>query len=264
MRFRTSGIVATLLGVCLCAVILGQTDRRSPDLTEVASRIVQQTNRFRREQGLPPLQPSDKLRQTAQYFADYMAATDEYGHEADGHTAAERAEDHGYDFCLVLENIAYQYHSSGFTARELSHDFTQNWQESAGHRKNMLDRDVVETGVAVAQNQDTQYYYAVQMFGRPKSAQIEFTVSNRSPDEIQYEVDAVEYSLQSRFSRTHYVCRQSELQFRLSDDEDEEPTPFTPETGDNFEVRQEAGKLTVGRDESSEATADRKSNAELR
>jgi uncharacterized protein YkwD len=57
---------------------------------------------------------------TAQYFADYMARTDEYGHHADGRSPMERARRQGYAPCIVSENIAYRYTSDpeGFTAEE--------------------------------------------------------------------------------------------------------------------------------------------------
>ena len=44
----------------------------------------------------------------------------------------------------------------------------------------MLDADATETGISVARSEHTGYYYAVQMFGRPKSDAIEFQISNRS------------------------------------------------------------------------------------
>jgi uncharacterized protein YkwD len=247
MKFLVSGAVVALLVVTLPNAGLGQTQVERPDLEEVAQRIVRQTNRFRRQQEVAPLPISDQLRETAQYFADYMADTDEYGHEADGQTAAERAENHGYDYCLILENIAYQYHSSGFTARELSTDFTQSWEHSPGHRKNMLDPDVVETGVAVAHSQHSDRYYAVQMFGRPKSLQIAFEITNHSPDDIEYELDGSEFSLSPRFSRTHYVCRPLELTLILPSDAGKQRESFIPGSGDQFVIRQKSGELIINR-----------------
>jgi uncharacterized protein YkwD len=247
MKFLVSGAVIALLVATLQNAGLGQTQVERPDLEEVTQRIVRQTNRFRRQQGVTPLPISDQLRETARYFADYMADTDEYGHKADGQTAAERAENHGYDYCLILENIAYQYHSSGFTARELSGDFTQSWEHSPGHRKNMLDPDVVETGVAVAHSQHSDRYYAVQMFGRPKSLQIAFEISNRSPSDIEYKLDGTEFSLSPRYSRTHYVCRPPELTLILPSDDGQQRESFTPDSGDQFVIRQAAGELIASR-----------------
>ena len=86
---------------------------------------------------------------TAQAFADYMARTDRYGHTADGNQPSDRAKARGYDYCIVLENIAYAFNSEGFTGEKLAGQFVTGWQNSPGHRRNMLDPDVTETGVAV-------------------------------------------------------------------------------------------------------------------
>ena len=44
----------------------------------------------------------------------------------------------------------------------------EGWERSAAHRKNMLDRDATEIGVAVAHSPRTGRYYGVQVFGRPR------------------------------------------------------------------------------------------------
>lgn len=44
---------------------------------------------------LSPVDPNPKLTQTAQYFANYMARTNKYGHTADGSRPGERARKHG-------------------------------------------------------------------------------------------------------------------------------------------------------------------------
>jgi len=73
--------------------------------------------------------------------------------------------------------------------------FFEGWKHSPGHRKNMLDPDVTETGVAVAQSEDTHYFYAVQIFGRPKSMSIAFQLTNESDKTIQYEIAGQTFSL---------------------------------------------------------------------
>jgi uncharacterized protein YkwD len=119
-----------------------------------------------------------ELNKAAEYFAQYMATHDKYGHTADDNRPADRAKKFGYRYCIVLENIAYQFSSIGYTTQELGEKFFAGWKTSPGHRKNMLDPAVAQTGVAVAQSQDSGYYYAVQMFGRPKSKSIEFSLFN--------------------------------------------------------------------------------------
>src|SRR5262245_18563089 len=78
------------------------------DLAEASRLIVKQTNAVRAEQELPPLVENDSLRKAAEYFADFMADTDKYGHTADDKQPRDRAKEHGYEPCKVAENIARQ------------------------------------------------------------------------------------------------------------------------------------------------------------
>ena len=71
--------------------------------------------------------------------ARFMARADHYSHEADGKTPAQRAQEQGYAYCIVLENIASLYSSEGFGTQELADRVMQGWKQSQGHRENMLD-----------------------------------------------------------------------------------------------------------------------------
>ena len=139
-----------------------------PDAAQVANLVVEGTNRFRHENGLAPVEPERRLAHAAWEFASYMAQTDSLDHAADGRQPWGRARAQGYDYCLVAENIAYKYDSRGFATAQLARELVAGWERSAGHRKNMLERDVVDTAVAVARSAKTGRYYAVQMFGRPR------------------------------------------------------------------------------------------------
>lgn len=126
-------------------------DPKAPDLAAAVKGIIDQTNAFRTDEKKLPVKTNEKLMATASYFAQYMAKNDRYGHSADGARPADRATKHGYEYCIVLENIAYRYSSEGIATGELSTGFFTGWKESPGHRRNMLDADVDETGVAIAQ-----------------------------------------------------------------------------------------------------------------
>src|SRR5262249_23921315 len=132
---------------------------KMPDLAQATKSLIDSTNAFRKEEGRSSVSVNPKLTDTARYFADFMARTNKYGHNADGNRPADRAKKHGYDYCIVLENIAYQYNSRGFTTDELARGLFEAWKNSPGHRKNMLDPDVTETGVAIAHSDKSGYYY---------------------------------------------------------------------------------------------------------
>ena len=161
---------------------------KTADVAEAAKQIFDATNRFRREEKRSELKENRQLAETAAYFARFMASTDKYGHEADGKTPADRAKEHKYDYCAIAENIAYVYSSEGYTTDEVAKGLVEGWKKSPGHRKNMLDPDVTEAGMAVAQSEKSGKYYGVQMFGRPRSAMIEFEVVNESGEDVKYQV----------------------------------------------------------------------------
>jgi uncharacterized protein YkwD len=192
----------------------GAARAADPDPAQAAAMVVERANAFRRENRLPAVETDSKLTQAARDFAGFMARTGKFGHAADGAEPAQRARRHGYDYCLVAENIGYQYRSGGFrTAAELAAGFVDGWKRSAGHRKNLLDRDATETGVAIARSRGGRYY-AVQMLGRPASSAVEFTVANESDARLEYRVGSQRYFLPRRSIRTHQECAPEPVAFR--------------------------------------------------
>ena len=219
-----------------------------PDLKQVAISIIDKTNAFRKEQDRKPVKVNDKLTQAAQYFANYMAKTDDYGHQADGKQPAERAKKYGYEYCIVLENIAYAYDSTGFNNEKLADLFQKGWEKSPGHRKNMLDPDVSETAVAIARSETTGHYYAVQMFGRPQSQAIEFSIANRTDASIDYTLGGKKFTLQAKYTQTHTICRPADLIFNRPGDNLELPT-IKPNANDKFIATKQGMEFKVTKDQ---------------
>jgi hypothetical protein len=213
--------------------------------------IIRRTNEFRKQEGRQPVTPEDKLTATARYFAEYMARTGAYGHTADGDQPGERAKKYGYQYCLIAENIAYEYNSAGFTTKDLADAFFEGWKKSPGHRENMLDRDVTQTGVAAAKSEKTGYYYAVQMFGRPESAKVTFKISNQTNAPIRYEVGGQGFSLAVSYTRTHELCRPAELRMLATGEASpkDKGEIFTPKSGDRYRaVMDESGEIRIVRE----------------
>jgi uncharacterized protein YkwD len=216
---------------------------RVPDLGEVTAIVVRRVNSLREAERGAPLSIDRRLMAAAEDFAAYMARTDRYGHQADGRRPAERVGKRGYDYCIVSENIAYQFSSSGFTAEELAARLVQGWRDSAGHRRNLLDPDVTETGVAIARSDETGHYYAVQLFGRPKSLSTAFRISNESDATIEYETGGRTYSLPPRFARSHEQCRGVELILQWPDRP--ERTRLRPVNGDRYSITRSDSQLVL-------------------
>jgi uncharacterized protein YkwD len=219
------------------------------DYADVARQIAEQANEFRRAQGRGKLATNKPLTAAAKEFATYMAREHRYGHTADDRTPAERAEAQDYDYCIVLENIAYQFSTRGFTPEVLSARNSKGWEESPEHRENLLDPDVTEIGVGVAQSVDTGYYFAVQLLGRPKSAAITFELANKSDTAIQYDLDGKTYDLTPRQIRTHQRCRPPKVVAEWPKELKREPETLQPTAGDRFILENRPdGQLRFGRE----------------
>lgn len=72
-------------------------------------------------------------------------------------TLADRARYVGYPFRRIAENVAF-----GFPNPETAVD---GWMRSKGHRSNILDGDVAETGIGIVRSPGGALYYC-QVFGR--------------------------------------------------------------------------------------------------
>ncbi len=209
--------------------------RSEPDVDQVAQLVVSLTNAFRAQEGRGKGEVNDRLQETARSFAGHMAKTGRFSHSADDATPAARARAHGYDYCIIAENIAYQFSSADFATRELTQRFVEGWKNSPGHRRNMLDPDVTQTGVAVARGGRAGEYYAVQIFGRPASQSVKFTVANRSNAPIHYRLGGKSFPLAPRQIRTHTQCKSEELRFDWPGGQKD--TTIRPADGDRLVIR---------------------------
>ncbi|HET9651503.1 MAG TPA: CAP domain-containing protein, partial [Usitatibacter sp.] len=211
------------------------------DIAQAVQAVVSRTNALRREAKLPEVHVEPRLTRAADEFARYMARTGRYGHEADGREPPQRAEAHGYDYCIVLENIAYHYDSRGFETGRLARDIVEGWKGSPPHRRNMVNADVTQVGVAIARSDATGYYYTVQMLGLPRSAAVRFEVRNESQRDVRYRVGDQAYTAPARSIRTHEVCGRERLRFERP------PAAFEPKGGDRFVVPAQGGEATLRR-----------------
>ena len=188
--------------------------RNQPKLEQVISGIIDRTNGFRKAEKLEPLTTSDILQKTAQEFADYMAKTGKYGHEADERTPSQRVEANHYEICFVGENIAMQYREDGFATGPLMKAFFQGWKNSPPHRANLLQPGVTETGVGIAQSRETGAYFAVQLVGRPLSQAILFQVQNDTGKDLTYYVGEEQFTIRDRYTQRHRLCSPEKLKLQ--------------------------------------------------
>jgi hypothetical protein len=159
---------------------------------------------------------------------------------------------------MVSENIAYQFRTSGFPTDKLAKNFTEGWKNSPGHRKNMLEPDVTQTGVAIAQSENTGVFYAVQLFGRPESEKIAFRLLNKTETEFKYQIGEEKFSLPPYYGRKHTLCRPSKLQWMPSlnaDAENQKPREIQPKDGAEFQVQTEENTIDLEPVEATETSS---------
>ena len=194
------------------AVII-KGEKRSADVHEAMGELFRGTNSLRTRAGRGTLAGNPALAAAAGSFAEFMARTDRYGHDADGSNPSSRATGAGYDACIVAENIAYQALSTRFSTGELVQALLDGWMDSPGHRANLLAPEITELGVAIARSERSGKYYGVQLFGRPQSQSVEFTVRNNADVPLAYEFDGEAQSLPVRTTVRHLLCRPTTLVF---------------------------------------------------
>jgi uncharacterized protein YkwD len=128
------------------------------------ARIFNLINAERRHRGLKALAYNPELDQMAKIQAQNMAHFRKMAHvipEAKLPTMKDRARHVGYPFGRLAENVALGYPDAPTVVH--------GWMTSRGHRANILNSDVVETGIGIAQSSSGGVYYC-QVFGRRLSS----------------------------------------------------------------------------------------------
>lgn len=134
-----------------------------------AETVLSAVNAARAKAGCQPLRLNAKLTAAAKGHAAAMAQQNFFGHAGkDGSKFSSRIKRQGYSYRTAAENIAAGYRSAG--------QVVSGWLKSAGHRRNMLNCRMTETGIAmVYQPEDRPIrgnpaplrYYWVQVFAAP-------------------------------------------------------------------------------------------------
>ena len=134
-----------------------------------ADSVLSAVNAARAKAGCAPLRMNAKLSAAAKGHARAMAEQNFFAHTGkDGVRLPARIARQGYDYQSAAENIA--------AGQESAREVVQSWLQSKGHRRNMLDCQMTETGIAVVYQADdrpidgSQYplrYYWVQVFADP-------------------------------------------------------------------------------------------------
>lgn len=141
----------------------------SPVAAGPAESVLSAINAARAKAGCGPLRLNGKLVAAAKAHARAMAEQNFFGHAGkDGSRFSSRITRQGYGYRTAAENIAAGQKSAA--------QVVSSWLKSAGHRRNILNCRMTETGVAVVYQADDRpirgnpaplRYYWVQVFATP-------------------------------------------------------------------------------------------------
>jgi|GEM_PF-2668229 len=124
--------------------------------------IIKETNKARSNMGLPPLIENELLNQIAENRITDMFQNQYFSHVSPtGNEYTTIALHLGYPFKRISENLAYM------TIYSTDQKFVNLWMQSPGHRRNILDNEVREIGVAVRKGylKGNDTWIGVQIFG---------------------------------------------------------------------------------------------------
>lgn len=125
--------------------------------SEAENKILELMNEKRVEQGLKPLTMDNTLLQVARYKSDHMIQYNYFDHtNPDGTKWTNWLQTIGYKYNATGENIAY----NTYDPVEL---FNQ-WWNSEGHRKNMMNPSYNKVGIGVVYDKDNNKYMGTQTF----------------------------------------------------------------------------------------------------
>lgn len=162
-----SAVACALGALALVACVAVAPARGEPAFErDVEARVHVLLNAARARHGLDPLERNARLDAAAEAFGAHMARAQRLDHDADGRTPAARVKQRGYAYCVLAENIAFEFDTRGFSSDRLARAFVDGWLDSPTHRANILSRRVTQTGLGVSRNNQGEYY-AAQLFALP-------------------------------------------------------------------------------------------------
>ncbi|MFO1202586.1 MAG: CAP domain-containing protein [Tabrizicola sp.] len=140
-----------------------------PVAASPADSVLSAVNAARAKAGCQPLRLNGKLMAAAKAHARAMAEQNFFGHAGkDGSRFSSRIKRQGYSFSTAEENIAAGQKTAG--------QVVASWLKSAGHRRNILNCAMRDTGIALVYQPDDRpirgnpaplRYYWVQVFAAP-------------------------------------------------------------------------------------------------
>ncbi len=124
-------------------------------------KIIELTNNIRADNDLNPLTANQYLIKAANEKAQSIFREQDFAHNIGDKKFSAWVKDAGYDYVYVGENLAIN-----FTESE---DIVEAWMQSSLHKKNLLNAEFEEIGVATVKGafEGSEAILVVQLFGTP-------------------------------------------------------------------------------------------------
>jgi uncharacterized protein YkwD len=155
----------SMLRLCMLSAVL----LAMPVSAGQSDAVLSAVNGLRAKAGCPALVMDARLTAAARAHARAMAEQNFFGHAGkDGSRFSSRIKGQGYSYRAAAENIAAGQSSATAVVK--------SWWGSSGHRRNILNCAMRETGIALVHQADDRplrgsrhplRYYWVQVFAAP-------------------------------------------------------------------------------------------------
>lgn len=137
---------------------------QSSQTAEMEEQIWQRINDIRQSQGLPELQPDERLAEVARQYSQQMAEQDLFSRSSSlRKTPSQRLRSAGIAYWVVGENLSKSTNSQPVNAA------IEGWMDNPSQIENILRSEYRETGIGIWQDGET--YYVTQLFLRRSSSQ---------------------------------------------------------------------------------------------
>jgi len=130
-------------------------------------RLLEEINQARAMNQSPPLRRSESLNAIAKAHSRDMLERGYFDHRTpEGLGLKDRFERGRFtNWRRIAENISSSQSCSSFNPIKAA---VQGWMNSPGHRHNILDKQMQETGIGIAMDAQGKVFYITQVFVAPK------------------------------------------------------------------------------------------------
>jgi uncharacterized protein YkwD len=160
-----------LVVMFVCAAVpLSLADVEKPVVKQSTDEktLFELMNKDRKKEKLAELVLNPVLCKIARLHSENMAKQEKCEHELDGKRVGQRAEDAGYDYRIIRENLAKSSpEGDDDPPASPPAEIHKKWMESKGHRANILHAKCTEVGLSIVRSKKGTYYYT-QVFATPR------------------------------------------------------------------------------------------------